>query len=204
MQTIKGIVHNSKNITRFKVHEQIRLALRIVEAILLLLLLISSWKISAQLVSEYNHINQTMERLDNSVGVLGSKIEVIEQEHNKLKEEKKEEKPAEETKPVSIAPTAMRKVEATAYNSCEAQTDNSPCIAANGENICDGYNKGNQYVAYNDAKIGTKVKLGDVNYTVVDRSGKQGIIDIYFGPCTPENVQSALNFGRKDVTIQIL
>lgn len=59
----------------------------------------------------------------------------------------------------------------TAYNAGDpAQTDNSPCISASGDNICNLLAKGEKICAANFVKLGTKLKIEGLGVcTVLDR-----------------------------------
>ncbi len=93
-------------------------------------------------------------------------------------------------------------VEMSAYTSRVEETDSSPCISADGTNICeyDGC-----VVASNDYKIGTKVEVEGFGVcTVKDRMNKRytgtGNMDIYF----KYDLQGALAFGRRNVNIKVI
>lgn len=68
-------------------------------------------------------------------------------------------------------PTRVITVPVTAYNSLAAQTDSTPCITANGFNLCK--NNTQNVIAANFLKFGTKVRFPDYDpdtiYTVQDR-----------------------------------
>jgi 3D (Asp-Asp-Asp) domain-containing protein len=91
----------------------------------------------------------------------------------------------------------------TAYNSEVAQTDNSPCITANGFNVCQHNQE--DTIAANFLKFGTKVKIpelfGDKIFVVRDRMNAkhQNRIDIWM-----KNRTSALKFGVKISKIEVL
>ncbi len=92
-------------------------------------------------------------------------------------------------------------VEMSAYTSRVEETDSSPCISADGTNICeyDGC-----VVASNDFEFGTKVVVdGFGECEVKDRMNSRyngtGNMDIYF----KMDLQGALEFGRRQVKIEI-
>ncbi len=91
----------------------------------------------------------------------------------------------------------------TAYNSEVGQTDDSPCITANGYNVCKGGVE--DTVAANFLKFGTKVKIpelyGDRIFVVRDRMNKKHPerVDIWM-----KNRKDAIQFGRKVTTIQVV
>ncbi len=95
----------------------------------------------------------------------------------------------------------VEEVEMSAYTSRVEETDSSPCISADGTNICeyDGC-----VVAYNAAPLGTKVEvegfgLCEVRDRMNSRYGKNNM-DIYFGM----DLEGALEFGRRTVEIKVL
>lgn len=91
----------------------------------------------------------------------------------------------------------------TAYNSEIGQTDDSPCITANGFNVCTHGQE--DTIAANFLKFGTKVKIpdlfGDRVFTVRDRMNQKhpNRIDIWM-----KNRPSAIKFGVKVAKIQVL
>ena len=91
----------------------------------------------------------------------------------------------------------------TAYNSDVAQTDDSPCITANGFNVCQHGQE--DTIAANFLKFGTKVKIpevyGDRVFTVRDRMNVShpNRVDIWM-----KNRTSAIKFGVKTAKIQDL
>lgn len=92
-------------------------------------------------------------------------------------------------------------VEMSAYTSRVEETDESPCISADGTNICeyDGC-----VVASNDYEFGTKIIVdGFGECEVKDRMNSRytgtGNMDIYFRM----DLEGALTFGRKQIKIEI-
>ena len=92
---------------------------------------------------------------------------------------------------------------ASAYNSLAAQTDSSPCITANGFNLCEHGIEDS--IAANFLKFGTKVKIpemfGDQVFVVRDRMNKKynNRIDVWM-----KEKQDAKNFGVRVVKIEVL
>jgi 3D (Asp-Asp-Asp) domain-containing protein len=93
---------------------------------------------------------------------------------------------------------------ATAYSSTVGQTDNTPCITANGFDLCE--NGKEEIIAINGLKFGTKVRIpalyGKRVFTVADRmNARYGAdrIDIWV-----TNRDRAVDFGAKQVEIEIL
>ena len=100
--------------------------------------------------------------------------------------------------------TETQQVVVTAYNTVVAQTDNSPCIAANGDNIC---GRTDCVIANNDYPFGTKVDLeGFGTCTVVDRMNSRYSwtseieVDVSFD----KNTSGALQFGKQALAMIIL
>ncbi len=94
-----------------------------------------------------------------------------------------------------------RLLDVSAYTSRVQETDATPCIPADGSNICDRFKKGEKMVAYNCAKLGSKLKIGDTVYTVVDRLNQRYTascrIDIYMGM----DLKGALKHGVKKLMV---
>lgn len=90
-------------------------------------------------------------------------------------------------------------VEASGYSSTPDQTDDSPFITAKGTYVRDGI------IAANMLPFGTLIRIpsvfGDKVFVVEDRMNKryQNHIDVWF----PDR-QSALEFGRKTVEIEVI
>lgn len=91
----------------------------------------------------------------------------------------------------------------TAYNSEVGQTDDSPCITANGFNVCKHGIE--DTIAANFLKMGTKVKIpdlyGDRIFVVRDRMNKKhpDRVDIWM-----KDRASAIKFGVKTARIQVI
>ncbi|MFA5155711.1 MAG: hypothetical protein WC453_04785 [Patescibacteria group bacterium] len=91
----------------------------------------------------------------------------------------------------------------TAYNSEAAQTDDSPCITANGFNVC--AHGAEDTIAANFLKFGTKVKIpelfGNRIFIVRDRMNVKHPtrVDIWM-----KNKHDALQFGVKVAQIQVI
>lgn len=101
----------------------------------------------------------------------------------------------------SVEKTAYYTV--TAYNSEEAQCDSTPCITANGFNLCEHGIE--DTVAANFLPFGAKIRMpdlfGDRVFVVRDRMNKryQNRIDIWM-----LDKQDAKNFGVRAAKIEIL
>ncbi|HNW55472.1 MAG TPA: hypothetical protein PKN62_00085 [bacterium] len=91
----------------------------------------------------------------------------------------------------------------TAYNSNVSQCDASPCITANGFNVCK--HGGEDTVAANVLPLGTKIRIpelfGDRVFVVRDRMAKKHAnrVDIWM-----KEYQSAKKFGVKYATIEVI
>ncbi|MFA6306515.1 MAG: hypothetical protein WCV70_01320 [Patescibacteria group bacterium] len=96
-----------------------------------------------------------------------------------------------------------RHVTITAYNSEAGQTDNSPCITANGFNVCD-YGV-EDTIAANFLPFGSKVKIpelfGDRVFVVRDRMNKRfsNRVDVWM-----IERPDAVKFGVKMAKIEVL
>lgn len=91
----------------------------------------------------------------------------------------------------------------TAYNSEASQCDSSPCITANGYNVCEG---DGATVAANHLPFGTKVRIpeyfGDKVFVVRDRMNSRysNRIDVWM-----ESKQEAIQFGvKRSAEVEIL
>jgi len=91
----------------------------------------------------------------------------------------------------------------TAYNSEVGQTDNSPCITANGFNVCE--HGVEDTIAANFLTFGTKVKIpalfGDRVFVVRDRMNKRfsDRVDVWM-----LEKSTAIKFGVKVAKIEVL
>jgi 3D (Asp-Asp-Asp) domain-containing protein len=91
----------------------------------------------------------------------------------------------------------------TAYNSEAAQTDASPCITANGYNVCKSGVE--DTIAANFLKFGTKVQIpelfGDRVFVVRDRMNKKhpNRVDVWM-----KDRSDAVHFGVKTAKIQVI
>lgn len=96
----------------------------------------------------------------------------------------------------------ITKLYVTAFSSTPEETDETPCIAASGYDLC-LHNKEN-VVACNFLPFGTKIKFPDLDpdkiYTVVDRMHERynSRMDIW-----KKSKQEAKNFGIKYLTVEI-
>ncbi|NCN99868.1 hypothetical protein GW920_01990 [Candidatus Falkowbacteria bacterium] len=114
-----------------------------------------------------------------------------------------------EASPDANTPTSTLKVVRssshviTAYNSEVGQTDDSPCITANGFNVCKHGEE--DTIAANFLKFGTKVQIpelfGDRIFIVRDRMNRKypNRIDVWM-----LERQDALKFGFKVATIKVV
>lgn len=102
---------------------------------------------------------------------------------------------------IKVISSSMRRL--SAYNSDVNQTDNSPCITANGFNVCEHGQE--DTIAANFLSFGTKVRIpelfGDRVFVVRDRmhSRNSQKVDIWM-----KNRSDALKFGVKVAKIEVL
>ena len=93
----------------------------------------------------------------------------------------------------------------TAYNAGDpAQTDDTPCIAANGENICKALEKGKKRCAANFVPLGSSLYVDKVGVCLVtDRTNKRyrNRVDIAM---QKNEYQKARRFGRQKLTVKII
>jgi len=99
-------------------------------------------------------------------------------------------------------PRKTMKIAVTAYNSLPGQTDSTPCITANGFNLCKHDTE--DQIAANFLPFGTKVKFpeiyGDRVFTVSDRMNKRYW---YHTDIWMKSYSDASKFGLKYTTIEI-
>lgn len=84
--------------------------------------------------------------------------------------------------------------EVSAYNSVSGQTDSSPCIGADGTDLCQRHEKGECIVASNAYPLGSKVTVEKIGIcTVADRMNRryQNRVDIFMN----KDIKRAINFG---------
>lgn len=104
----------------------------------------------------------------------------------------------EQRKVISTSRHAM-----TAYNSDPRQTDDTPCITANGFDVC--AHGIEDTIAANFLKFGTKVKIpelfGDRVFVVRDRMNKRypDRVDVWF-----KSYDDAIKFGIRVASIEIV
>lgn len=93
-------------------------------------------------------------------------------------------------------------VTVTAYSSTPDQTDNTPCITANGYNLCEENEE--NVIAANFLPLGTKVKIpdhfGDQEFYVQDRMNKRfsNRVDVWM-----KTREAAQEFGVKKLKVEI-
>jgi len=91
----------------------------------------------------------------------------------------------------------------TSYTSEVAQTDSSPCITANGYNVCTGANE--DTIAANFLPFGTKVRIpelfGDRVFVVRDRMNRRypNRVDVWL-----RDNDEAIQFGVQFAKIEVL
>lgn len=135
--------------------------------------------------------------LDNDFIV---KNEVLIKEDKDIQAEKAN-LPKHEDKPIKVIRTSSHVM--TAYNSDPRQTDSTPCITANGFNVCE--HGVEDTIAANFLRFGTKVMIpelfGDRVFIVRDRMNKRYSqrVDIWM-----KDYSDAINFGVRVATIQVI
>ena len=102
------------------------------------------------------------------------------------------------TQEVFDVETIKRSYWVSAYNTIEAQTDDSPCIAASGKDIC---GRTDVIACPLQYPFGTEIQILDKIYICEDRiKNKVGKIDISFD----KDIAGANQWGRKYLEVQIL
>jgi len=111
------------------------------------------------------------------------------------------EEPDSPTPAAKILRTSIHVI--TAYNSEAAQTDDSPCITANGFNVCEHGQE--DTIAANFLKFGTKVQIpelfGERVFIVRDRMNKKhpNRVDVWM-----KERKAAVKFGVKTASIVVI
>lgn len=87
----------------------------------------------------------------------------------------------------------------TGFNTVEAQTDSTPCVAASGDNIC---GRRDVVACPSHVPLGIWVEINGRRYECLDRTASEynGRFDISFD----KDIQAALNWGRPRVEVTIL
>lgn len=100
---------------------------------------------------------------------------------------------------IDVSSGVLREV--TAYNSLPEQTDDTPCLAADGSDICLRFLLGECLIAGNFAKFESKHYIDGIGEcTLVDRMSSKypDRVDLYMG----YDLEAAKNFGRKKLLIK--
>ncbi|HDQ23088.1 MAG TPA: hypothetical protein ENN28_03930 [Candidatus Uhrbacteria bacterium] len=111
---------------------------------------------------------------------------------------------AEEISPLAELgePSRVITVPVTAYNSLPEQTDDTPCITANGFNLCE--NNQQNVIAANFLPFGTKVRFPDYDpntiYTVQDRMNARYY---YKADIWMKTRPEAIQFGIQNLKMEI-
>ena len=87
----------------------------------------------------------------------------------------------------------------TGFNTVAAQTDNTPCIAASGDNIC---GRRDVVACPRHVPLGTWVEINGRRFECLDRTASKynGRFDISFD----KDIQAALNWGIRRIPVRIL
>lgn len=91
--------------------------------------------------------------------------------------------------------------EVTAYTSRPEETDETPCIGADGTDICERYAQGELICASNAFALGTKITVDHYGTcTVADRMNRRftNRVDVYFGT----DLNRAIAFGRQNLYVE--
>lgn len=90
--------------------------------------------------------------------------------------------------------------EVSAYNSVPEQTDSTPCISADGTDICKRYKKGECIVASNAYPLNTRLRIENIGDCIVaDRVHRRfgHRVDVFMD----KDIRGAKNFGVQKLTI---
>ena len=112
---------------------------------------------------------------------------------------------AETLSEITLEPGAVLNVRVTGYNSEIDQTDDTPCITANGFNICEADKSAQYIIANNCLGFGTKVSFPELNprriYIVKDRMNSRydcNTVDIWM-----REKSAAIEFGLKKLEMAV-
>lgn len=100
-----------------------------------------------------------------------------------------------------LGETVIREV--TAYNSLPEQTDSTPCISADGTDICKRFEKGENICATNAYELGTKLYVENFGEcTVADRMNKRfaNRVDLFFN----KDKDRAVAFGKQKLEVSLI
>ena len=110
---------------------------------------------------------------------------------------------ANSNQPYKVKSETIRVV--TAYNVGDPrQTDDTPCISANGENICDALANGEMRCAANFVPLGSRLHVDKIGVCLVtDRMNRRyrNRVDIAM---RKDEYHKALRFGRQKLHVKIL
>lgn len=123
----------------------------------------------------------------------------------KLVEEVKAEEATHSEITMYAVKDILEGVTVTAYTSRPEETDNTPCLAASGRDICELHAKGIATCAANGPGFGTWIFVeGYGRCRVEDRLAAKYSrrVDLYFGGA--DQVQKALRFGKKRLQVFVL
>ena len=189
-----NLIHSPKLKKENKKLFSLKLAKKIVLSLILIFIFEFFLFPAPILAAEYN---ETANISDNSVNI--DSLEAINNENSG--EINKIVNNLPDNEDIKIVKSSYHSI--TAYNSDVSQCDGSPCITANGFNLCEHGIEDS--VAANFLKFGTKIKIpdlyGDKVFVVRDRMNKRysDRIDIWM-----KNKVDAKKFGVKIVKIEIL
>lgn len=97
------------------------------------------------------------------------------------------------------------KATVTAYNSVPEQTDSSPCLAADGSDICKSLARGERACAANCFPLGSVLDIPGIGRCVVrDRTATRfgSRVDVYFGG--RDQIKAAREYGKKSLIITFI
>lgn len=158
-------------------------------------LLIGVVVIASVLLSHLHNSNDELEqRLDNAQRTY---IELLNKQDALIQEAVKLQQPDKERWKIK------HQVTVSAYNTVPEQTDSTPCIAADGSDVCKLASAGHCIVAHNTLPLGTRITLeGFGDCTVRDRINARydsHYLDVLMGT----DVVKAKTFGRKSLLYTI-
>ena len=175
---------------------------------LIVTIVVTSVKIQTASAVTIMPIVPTFTTITNSIYDVIKENGLINLKEEDLKEEKTliatETATVEEPIQQSLAVKYTKKYTVTAYNSVPWQTDSTPCVSADGSDICKLHEQGDLSCAAS-LPFGTKINVPGFGVcTVRDRLAPKYSyrIDLYFGGA--DKIQAAREWGKRQVDVDVL
>ena len=154
------------------------------------------WINSGWMIYSNNQQNSFEKTIDTHKELVYNKETEINNLRTDIDEKQKEIDALKEERAVAESNRGTRRyrtatVKTTSYTAGDGYTPGT--TMANGQQVYEGA------VAYNDAPLNSKIEIDGKIYTVCDRVGSDGVIDIY-----KDSYQEAINYGVQYKEVKIL